>query len=278
MEEFLQQREAVLRLLGDDDPVTVALVKEQLTGRGPAELDSLRVLLESADSARAAAQLREVIRTLEARAADDRFTERCKGFGEHGDLEAAAWELASTFLPGEDFSAQERMLDAWGREALNRLSAAGPRRLARVTALAQFLGRDLRLRGNDATYYRYNNSLLPCVVQTRLGIPISLALVYMLVGRRAGMAIEGVGLPGHFLVRHGDVIFDPYHGGRRVSMEECATLLSRQNLALMEYHLAPATPRQMLLRCLTNLRYIATNSDAALSEKIAGWEGLLRAE
>jgi hypothetical protein len=48
--ESLQQREAVLRLLGDDDPVTVALVKEQLTGRGPAELDSLRVLLESADS------------------------------------------------------------------------------------------------------------------------------------------------------------------------------------------------------------------------------------
>jgi hypothetical protein len=276
--ESLQQREAVLRLLGDDDPVTVALVKEQLTGRGPAELDSLRVLLESADSARAAAQLREVIRTLEARAADERFAARCAGFGEHGDLEAAAWELASTFLPGEDFSVQERMLDAWGREALNRLSAAGPRRLARVTALAQFLGRDLRLRGNDSAYYRYNNSLLPCVVQTRLGIPISLALVYMLVGRRAGMAIEGVGLPGHFLVRHGDIIFDPYHGGRRVSMEECATLLSRQNLALAEYHLAPATPRQMLIRCLTNLRYIATNSDAALGEKIAGWEELLRGE
>jgi regulator of sirC expression with transglutaminase-like and TPR domain len=115
-------------------------------------------------------------------------------------------------------------------------------------------------------------------VQTRLGIPISLALVYILVGRRAGMAIEGVGLPGHFLVRHGDIIFDPYHGGRRVSMEECATLLSRQNLALTEYHLAPATPRQMLIRCLTNLRYIATNSDAALGEKIAGWEELLRGE
>ena len=277
----LPQQRAVLQLLGDDDPVTVALVKEQLTIRGEEEIDGLRDLLASADSAdseRAAKQLREIIRSIEERKAGDAFEGVCAAFGEHGDIEAAAWDLAKAFLPGEDFSAQRTMLDAWGREALTRLSATGPRRLSRVAALSQFLGRDLRLRGNEHEYYQYSNSLLPNVIETRLGIPISLALVYILVGRRAGIAIDGVGLPGHFLVRHGDVIFDPFHGGRRVSVEECAALLAQQNLVLTQQHLEPTTPRQMLGRMLTNLRVIATSGDPALAEKIAGWESRLRGE
>ena len=277
----LPQRRAVLQLLGDDDPVTVALVKEQLTLRGEEEIDGLRELLasaNSADSARAAKQLREVIRVIEERRAGDVFGELCATFGEHGDIEVAAWDLARAFLPGEDFSAQRDLLDAWGREALTRLSATGPRKLSRVAALGQFLGRDLRLRGNENEYYQYTNSLLPSVIETRLGIPISLALVYILVGRRAGIAIDGVGLPGHFLVRHGEVIFDPFHGGRRVSVEECAALLAQQNLVLTQQHLDPTTPRQMLGRMLTNLRFIATSSDPALAEKISGWESRLRGE
>ena len=277
----LPQKRAVLQLLGDDDPVTVALVKEQLTLRGEEEIDGLRELLataNSADSARAAKQLSEIIRVIEERKAGDVFGEMCANFGEHGDLESAAWDLARAFLPGEDFTVQRELLDAWGREALTRLSATGPRKLSRVAALGQFLGRDLRLRGNENEYYQYTNSLLPSVIETRLGIPISLALVYILVGRRAGIKIEGVGLPGHFLVRHGEVIFDPFHGGRRVSVEECATLLAQQNLILTQQHLDPTTPRQMLGRMLTNLRFIATSSDPALAEKIADWESRLRGE
>ena len=274
----LPQQRAVLQLLGDDDPVTVALVKEQLTGRGEGELDGLRDLLASADSARAAKQLREIIRTIEERTAGDIFGETCAAFGEHGDIEAAAWELAHAFLPGQDFLEQEALLDSWGREALTRLSAAGPSKPSRVAALTHFLGRELRLRGNENDYYRYPNSLLPSVIDSRLGIPISLALIYILVGRRAGIAIEGVGLPGHFLVRHGDVIFDPFHGGRRVTVEECVALLAQQNLVLTQLHLEPTTPRQMLGRMLTNLRYIATSIDPELAEKIACWEARLRGE
>ena len=274
----LPQRRAVLQLLGDDDPVTVALVKEQLLVRGEGELDGLRDLLACADSARVARQLRDIICTIEERKAGDAFGERCAMFGEHGDIESAAWALARAFLPGQDFFEQQELLDEWGREALKRLSAAGTRRLSRVVALAHYLGRELRLRGNENEYYRYPNSLLPSVIESRLGIPISLALIYILVGRRAGIAIEGVGLPGHFLVRHGDVIFDPFHGGRRVSVEECVALLAQQNLVLTQLHLEPATPRQMLGRMLTNLRYIATNADPALAEKIAGWEKRLRGE
>jgi regulator of sirC expression with transglutaminase-like and TPR domain len=274
----LDQGKAVLQLLGDDDPTTVALVKEQLTGRGAGDLVKLRELLATTDSAQAAEQLREIIEVIEAREADRRFGRLCANFADDGDLETAAWELAATFLHGQDFSPQRAKLEAWGQEAVERLSRAGWRKEERVAVFTRFLGYDLRLRGNDDEYYLYSNSLLPRVIDTRFGIPISLALVYVLVGQRAGISIEGVGLPGHFLARHDDIIFDPFHGGRRVTLEECATLLAQQNLSLMPHHLAPTTPRQMLIRMLTNLRYIATNADPPLAEKLGGWEATLRGE
>ena len=154
--------------------------------------------------------------------------------------------------------------------------AAARTKATKVHMLASFLGNELRLRGNESDYYRIDNSLLPRVIDTRLGIPISLALIYLFVGRRAGFVVEGVGLPGHFMVRHEDIFFDPFHSGRRVSIEECTSLMQQQNLALEPHHLAPTRPRAMLLRMLTNLRYIADRADPSLAEKLATWMASLQ--
>ncbi|MDQ3624635.1 MAG: transglutaminase-like domain-containing protein [Verrucomicrobiota bacterium] len=267
--EGLEQQAALLRLLGDDDPATVALVKNQLAARGPTLLPQLRELLAGAEPA-AAVPLREVVGELEGRVADARFAAMCAGFGDDGPLEEAAWSLAATFFPGEDFARQRETLDGWGREAAVRLASrrTGEKRAA---ALATLLGGDLQLRGNEQDYYSINNSLLPRVIDTRLGIPISLSLVYLLVGARAGLSIAGVGLPGHFLVRHEDIVLDPFHGGRRVSLEECTVLLERQDLTLQPHHLIPVNARAILLRMLTNLHHLAGETDPPLAGKIGGW-------
>jgi len=94
------------------------------------------------------------------------------------------------------------------------------------------------------------------VVSSRVGIPISLALVYMMVGSRAGMRIEGINLPGHFIARHAGVFFDPFHAGRILKLPDVNQLLVRQNIEFKESHLLPATPRQFLLRMLANLLYV----------------------
>jgi regulator of sirC expression with transglutaminase-like and TPR domain len=135
---------------------------------------------------------------------------------------------------------------------------------------------EVQLRGNEADYYNIENSLLPDVIETGLGIPLSLSVVYMMVGLRAGMSVEGVGLPGHFLVRHEDIFFDPFHGGRRIGLEECRELMRRQHLELRPEHLAAATSRQILLRMLANIFAIAEKTDPQLAEKLAGWIGSLR--
>jgi hypothetical protein len=271
---MLEQRDALLRLLGDDDPATRNLVKAQLALAGHRTLRELRTLLQGAPPL-AARHLRDVIADIEEREADAIFSEFCATFPEHGPLEEAVWRLATTFSPGETFFSQRQMIDRWGAEVARRLTKASTA-LDRVETLAEYLHDEVQLRGNEADYYNIENSLLPDVIETGLGIPLSLSVVYMMVGRRAGMSVEGVGLPGHFLVRHEDIFFDPFHGGRRIGLEECRELMRRQHLELRPEHLAAATPRQILLRMLANIFAIAEKTDPPLAEKLAGWIGSLR--
>ena len=266
------QRSAILRLLDDDDASTVSLVQRKL-----AEVESLPGLreLRAVAAGRAASHLDSLIAEISSRQADTDFLELCTGFGEHGDLEEANWKLAATFFPGEDFQEQRQMLDRWGDIVIGRLATVISRN-DRITVLSEFLGRELRLRGNDGDYYNLDNSLLPRVIDSRLGIPMTLSLIYIFVGRRAGLKIDGVGLPGHFLARHEDIFFDPFHGGRRVGVEECAALMEQQNLVLTPRHLLPTTPLQMLVRTLTNISFIAEQTDPSLAARVSTWLDALK--
>jgi regulator of sirC expression with transglutaminase-like and TPR domain len=132
----------------------------------------------------------------------------------------------------------------------------------------------LAFRGNEQEYYDPRNSLLPDVLDRKLGIPITLALVYCEVARRAGVRACGVSFPGHFLVRidrseddGAPVVVDPFFGGRRLDNAGLQKLLERASPAkkfVAAEHLAATTPRSMLVRMLINLKWIyATRGDFA---------------
>ncbi len=266
---MLEQRDALLKLLRDDDPATLGLVKGELARAGAGALEELRVLLAEADAV-PARHVRDVIAEIEERESDTIFAQLCADFTDASDLEDAAWRLAATFMPGDDFQLEREQVETWGTELARRLKKA-PTPLDAAETLAEFLADDVGLRGNEDDYYDLDNSLLPMVIGTHLGIPISLSLIYLMVGRRAGMDIEGVALPGHFLVRCGEIFLDPFHRGRRVGLQECRALLQSQGIELRPEHLAPATPRQMLRRMLSNLHHVAADMDQDLAMKIAGW-------
>ncbi len=269
---MFQQRDAVLRLLRDDDPATVELVKDQFARAGIDALPDLRDLLAAADR-QAARPLREVIAAIERDSAEEIFGRMCEHF-EEGNLEDAVWRLAATFLPGEDFQPQREQLDEWAAEVQRRYRKAATL-LDRIETTVEYLGNEVRLRGNDEDYYNINNSLLPEVIDSRLGIPVTLSLIYIFVGRRCGLEFSGVGLPGHFLVRHREHFFDPFHGGRRIGLAECRALVEQQNLELTASHLEPTTERQMLIRVLTNIHALAADRDAELGSKVRTWAGIL---
>jgi regulator of sirC expression with transglutaminase-like and TPR domain len=166
-------------------------------------------------------------------------------------------------------------LEELGREASRRVNAAASEApnvpegidrdaYARVTALNDFLFREERFVGNDRHYDDPRNSFLNEVLDRRTGIPITLALVYLEVGRRAGLAVEGVNFPGHFLVRcpaqapdARDLIIDAFHGGALLSEDACRVLIRRhvsEDTTDEGALFGRATKSQILLRMLLNLK------------------------
>jgi regulator of sirC expression with transglutaminase-like and TPR domain len=145
---------------------------------------------------------------------------------------------------------------------------------AQADAVSAHLFEGLGFRGNEQEYYDPRNSLLPDVLDRKLGIPITLALVYCEVARRVGVHARGVSFPGHFLVRvdavgsdDEPIAVDPFFGGRRLDEPGLQRLLDRsapaQKLVPAE-HLAPAGSRAMLVRMLINIKWIhATRGDFA---------------
>lgn len=131
-----------------------------------------------------------------------------------------------------------------------------------------------RFAGNAADYYDPRNSMLPAVIDRGLGIPITLAVLFIDVGRRRGVAIEGVGMPGHFLTCSGGAFYDPFHGGVELDEAGCEAVYQRlagRPVALPPGSLAPTSEPMILQRMLWNLRSIAEGKgDADLRFRVLG--------
>jgi regulator of sirC expression with transglutaminase-like and TPR domain len=175
------------------------------------------------------------------------------------DLGEGALLIAAEEQPGLDPRPWLRRLDDLAADIRPRLEATRGE-LRRVALLTEYLFHEVGLRGNVDDYYDPRNSLLNQVLQRRLGIPITLSVVCLEVGRRVGVDLVGIGFPGHFLVRHAqhsNVLLDPFAGGRLITEEDCGEILERVSGGKVSFDprlLRPFGPRQILVRMLNNLR------------------------
>jgi len=186
------------------------------------------------------------------------------------DLARACLLLAEDAYPGLDVEGYVGELERHARRLRARLGVdIAPEE--KVVALNELLFDDLGYSGNTRDYYDPRNSYLNEVIDRRTGIPITLAVLYMEIGRRIGLPVEGVSFPGHFLVRlqvrGGTLVLDPFSGGMPQSGEELRERLKRlippgaagrvpvEQLALDSF-LEPAGKRQILARLLRNLKAI----------------------
>ncbi|MBA3543591.1 MAG: hypothetical protein H0T83_04015 [Chthoniobacterales bacterium] len=252
------QKEAIVRLLRDNDPATVSLLKEQLIEAGSDGVAALRDLL-ALDDAAVTAHVRDILERIETEDANDEMLLCAHLFPEHGDIESVWWLLTRCFEPDAPIAKLRRKLDSWGRR-LRVLVAKADSSRERLQALTTFMAEDLGFRGNAEEYYDPKNSLLSDVIETRLGIPISLAMLYVIVGKRAHMQIDGINLPGHFIARYERILFDPFHQGRILSRPDCEEILARQKLKTQSSYFAPASPRLVLMRMLANMLFIFERS------------------
>jgi regulator of sirC expression with transglutaminase-like and TPR domain len=133
----------------------------------------------------------------------------------------------------------------------------------KIEYLNAYLFEERGFRGNTEDYYDPRNSFLNDVIDRSLGIPITLSIVYMEVGRRIGMPLQGVGMPGHFIMKYtepeGDIYIDPFNKGRMLSREACVELVQQlygEPVPFEETFLAPVSKKQILARMLMNLKAI----------------------
>lgn len=174
------------------------------------------------------------------------------------DVSEVALHLAKDEFPDLDVEAHLSELTAMGHEASRYVRGDFA---ARVHGLCRYLFHDLGFHGNRREYYDPANSYLHMVLDRRTGIPISLSVIAMAVGQRAGLDIVGVGLPGHFVIkaREGDeeIFIDPFHGGRVISPEECEILVEQATGQPFEASVATlqaCPPAVVLRRMLNNLK------------------------
>jgi regulator of sirC expression with transglutaminase-like and TPR domain len=182
------------------------------------------------------------------------------------DLANAALIIARLEYPQLDTCRSVQQLDELGARAAERLKdvdRSDP--IARVLRLNRFFYGECGFAGNREWYSDVRNSLLNLVIERRLGIPITLALVYVEVARRAGVIVQGVAFPGHFLlrvpVRSGgdDLILDPFNGGAPMTETDCRLLLSSHMGDDVRFEtglLRPCSAAHVVGRLLNNLKRI----------------------
>jgi regulator of sirC expression with transglutaminase-like and TPR domain len=184
------------------------------------------------------------------------------------ELATAALTIARVEYPTLDVAGYQDVIARMGDTAGERVARSGSRGQDAINVLNEYLYDEQRFTGNRAHYDDPRNSFLNEVLDRRTGIPISLAVVYLEVARRAGVEVAGVNFPGHFLLRAGDehaglryggesLIVDPFHGGALLSEVDCREMLRQhvgEDAAFNRDLLAPASRHQIVVRMLVNLK------------------------
>src|SRR5271157_3974061 len=177
---------------------------------------------------------------------------------EEFNLDEAALLIARTEYPDLNVADQLGRLDSLALRLHCNLSCPA---IEHIESMNKLLFEKEQFRGNEEEYDDPRNSYLNDVLDRKLGIPISLSLIYIEVARRRDLPVMGVSFPGHFLVKyqadHNEILIDPYHRGRILTRQDCKELLKAQfgdEAELKPEYFAASTKKQILARMLNNLK------------------------
>ena len=176
------------------------------------------------------------------------------------ELDRAALLIAAEEYPELEIKKYLEHLDAFAEQARSQLDpAATP--LTQIAALRDLLFGELGFRGNSENYFDARNSFLNDVIDRRMGLPITLSVILIEVGRRIGLKLLGVGMPGHFIVKYEDgetqILIDPFNGGQLISPERCRELIEQMYGSALQFDpsfLNAVSRKQILMRMLQNLK------------------------
>ena len=260
-----KQRRALVSLLADDDPNVYRTVRQKIISYGPASVPWLHEHTLSNDPV-LRRRAHEIVSHFARQTADTQLLAFCLNQGEDFDLEQSALLLSRTQYPDINPVAYSALLDDFAGELRDRLDLNGdPSMILRI--ISDYLFRELKFSGDEHNFYDPDNSYFNRVMDRRLGNPISLSLVYLLLARRLRLPMAGIGLPGHFLCRYQstrtEVFVDAFRGGCLLTKADCIKRVLQLRQRFDESCLAPVSSRRILLRICANLHQIYTQRKSA---------------
>lgn len=274
----LTEREirALIHLLGDDDIKTAQIARKTLL---ESRRDAQPFLEEARDSLDPHVRTRvySILERLRLDELGSRFEEFSSMPSAWLDLEEGAFLIAESGYPNINRAHYREMLDniagdfktLWEERGLTR-----GREL--IEALNDYFFNELGFTGNHTTYYDPDNSYLNQVLDRRIGIPISLSMVYLLIARRLRIPVIGISMPGHFLLQYNDSLFiDAFQKGQLLNRGECVQYLMNNGFGFHPAYLSPTPTRFMLVRMLTNLIQIYSTQDPDRADSLSSFRDML---
>ncbi len=252
----------LIRLLDDEDEKIYGNIRERFISYGDLSSEYLKNFTED-DNLLLRDRAKEIISTINIEKLEKKFQELSSA---RNILEDAVFLIAEFGYPGYDHLKYKRMVDRMADEIRNNLTAVrgdfyGIPAISKLNAINSFMFEEKGYAGNKEDYYDTDNSFINRVIDTKLGIPITLSALYILIARRLGLQVNGVNLPGHFIVKYQDdaveYFIDPFNQGLIVSRDEAAEFIKNLGMTDEEFENLPylnaAEDKDIVLRMLRNL-------------------------
>lgn len=255
------QIRALIRLLSDEDDRIVRTISGKLIDIGPSAVPLLQEAeIEQPEMADRIASVLEEIRGGKL---EDELLDLAALPDQAISLEVGAFLIARYAYPTLDVGRYCDQLDTMAHEVRTRIGQRASGEEA-VNALNRYLFMEQGFKGNTKNYYEVENSYINCVMDRRIGIPISLSVVYLLIGQRLELPLYGIGMPGHFLVKYESdrykIFIDCFNGGALLTERNCARFLTEAGYGFDDKYLQKSTVRAILSRMVKNLLAIYSNA------------------
>ncbi len=251
---------SLLKLLDDDDLVISRVAYEKLL---EVDVEAIPIILKFREIAneRVKNLIDEIVDFLRYR----KYVGEVISFfrSSEKNVEQGAFLVAKFAYPNINYKHYSEMLDLMAVDLRKRIYTRDSFQDI-VEAVNRFFFVEKGFKGNSENYYEPDNLFINRVIDRRLGIPITLSLVYILVGRRANLPVYGVGIPGHFIVRYEsngyEIYVDPFNGGKIMTRSDCEKLIAQLGYAQNEEYFVRASPEFIVKRMFGNLALAYKNS------------------
>lgn len=256
--------EHLIKLLDDEDEIIYSNIKDRFISYGDQSYDYLKQYLND-ENTLIKKRANEIFSILNFENIAEKFRVISLK-NENEILEEAIFLLASFEYPGVDFNLYKKELDKMALDIESRFLEinTGKRTLETLEMLNSvnnYLFFEKGFKGNTDNYYDPDNSYLNKVLDTKLGIPVSLSILYLLIAKRLDLPVYGISLPGHFIVKYSDpeeeFFIDPFNNGVIISMKEAQEFIKKIGMSKKNFDSIPylknSSDRETVLRVMRNL-------------------------